>query len=216
MIYGPIKKYLTYSKFHYHFMKINQTIKLLMISDIFVITGFGLIDPIMAVFINDNIIGGSIFTAGLASAIFMITKGVIQLPFSKHVDSHDDSDDLKWLIFGTILIAYVPFIYIFATTIYHVYIAQLLYGIGSGLAYPTWLGLWSTHLDKEKESFEWSLYSTAVAIGTSISATIGAGIAEYLGFKYTFIFVFIMSMIGCTILFTLRDKIIKTKLKKIR
>ncbi len=195
-------------------MTLNKTVKLLLISDVFVVTGFGLVEPIMAVFINDNIIGGSIFTAGLAGSIFMITKGVIQLPFSKHVDSHDDNDDLKWLIIGTVLIACIPFVYIFAKTIFHIYAAQLIYGIGSGLAYPTWLGLWSTHLDKKRESFEWSLYSTSVAIGTSISAAIGAGIAEYLGFKFTFIFVGIMSMIGCAVLFTLRKTIKYQKIKE--
>ena len=160
----------------------------------FVVTGFGLVEPIMAVFINTNIIGGSIFTAGLASSIFMVTKGVIQLPFSRHVDTHDDNNDLMWLIIGTILIACVPFIYILAQSIFHIYIAQLLYGIGSGLAFPTWLGLWSTHLDKKSESFEWSLYSTSVAIGTSVSAAIGAAIAEFIGFEFTFIFVGIIRL----------------------
>lgn len=187
-------------------MRANKVIKLLMISDIFVVTGFGLIEPIMAVFINDNIIGGSIFTAGLASTIFMITKGIIQLPFSKHVDLHDDHNDLKWLITGAIIIACVPFIYIFSKTIYHIFFAQLLYGIGAGLSFPTWLGLWSTHLDKKKESFEWSFYSTSVAIGSSISAVLGAAIAEFISFKYTFAFVGAMSLFGCWVLFYLRDK----------
>ena len=82
-------------------MKMNRTVKLLMISDIFVISGFGLITPIMAVFINDKIIGGTVFTAGIASAVFMVTKGIIQLPFSSYVDSHNDKDGLKWLITGT-------------------------------------------------------------------------------------------------------------------
>lgn len=195
-------------------MKINKTVKLLILSDIFVITGFGLIDPIMAVFINDNIAGGTIFTAGLASTVFMITKSSIQLPFSKHVDSHSDKNDLKWLITGTMIIATVPIIYILSTSIYHIYIAQMIHGIGSGLAFPTWLGLWSTHLDKNKESFEWSLYSTSVTIGTSLSAAIGAAIAEYFGFRFTFIFVGIMSVIGCLILFVLRQKIIQKKSKK--
>ena len=44
----------------------NRTIKLLMISDIFVITGFGLIDPILAIFIKENLTGGTIFAAGFA------------------------------------------------------------------------------------------------------------------------------------------------------
>ena len=191
----------------------NRTVKLLMISDIFVISGFGLITPIMAVFINDKIIGGTIFTAGIASAVFMVTKGIIQLPFSSYVDSHNDKDGLKWLITGTILIACVPFLYIFSKTIFHIYFAEFIFGVGSGLAYPTWLGVWSRNLDGQKESFQWSLYSTFVAIGMAISAALGAGIAEFLGFKFTFVFVGLMTMIGCAIVFYLR-KTMKKKRKK--
>ncbi|RJR30776.1 MFS transporter [Candidatus Parcubacteria bacterium] len=182
----------------------NKTIKLLMISDIFVLTGFGLIDPILAIFINDNITGGSIFTAGIASSIFLITKSFVQLPFSRHVDSHDDDDDLKWLLLGTLMVTSVPFFYIFAKNIVVVYLAQLLQGIGSGLAYPAWLGLWSTHLDKKKESYEWSLYSTSVGLGTAVSASVGAAVAQYAGFKLTFLIVAAMSFFGCTILIYLK------------
>ena len=117
----------------------NKTIRLLMMSDIFLLTGFGLIAPILAIFIKENLVGGTIFAAGFASTIFIVTKIIIQLPFSRYVDNHRDK--VKWLIIGTFIIALVPFIYMFATNITHIYIAQIVEGIGSGLAYPTWLGL---------------------------------------------------------------------------
>lgn len=188
-------------------MRINRTIRLLMISDIFVMTGFGLVEPVIAVFIKDNLIGGTIFAAGIASTLFLITKSVIQLPFSRYVDAHAGRSDLKWLTVGTFIVAATPFIYIFSKHIYHIYIAQILYGIGSGLAYPAWLGIWSTHLDKNQESFEWSLYSTLVSVGTAIAATVGAAIAEFIGFVFTFVFVGVMSLIGCFVLFALRRKL---------
>lgn len=186
-------------------MKINKTIKLLIISDIFTVTGFGLIDPIIAVFIKDNLIGGTLFTAGVASSLFLITKSIIQLAFAKHVDTHDDNNDLKWLIIGSFTIALVPFIYIFANHISTIFIAQIIHGIGSGLVYATWVGLWSTHLDKNKESFEWGLYSTSVNIGAAISSSLGAALAQLFGFKITLIITGILSLIGSLILFKLRN-----------
>lgn len=185
-------------------VKVNRVIQLLMLSDIFLITGFGLIDPILSIFIKENLVGGTIFAAGLASALFIVTRSSIQLPFSKYVDSHDDK--VKWLIIGTVLISFVPFIYIFSNRIEHIYIAQVLHGIGAGLAHPTWLGLWSTHLDKKHESFEWSLYSTVVGVGAAITALIGATIAEFISFKITFLFVGLMSFVGFLILFKLERK----------
>ena len=189
----------------------NRTIKLLMISDVFFLTGFGLIDPILAIFIKENLVGGTIFAAGISSTIFIITKSIIQLPFSRYVDRHDQK--VKWLIMGTFLIALVPFIYILANDVQYIYFAQLIHGIGSGLAYPTWLGLWSTHLDKKHESYEWSIYSTLTGIGTALTAAIGAAIAEFISFTYTFFFVGLMAIIGSCILFGLEQK--KEKLAKI-
>lgn len=189
----------------------NRIIKLLMLSDIFVLTGFGLIDPILGIYLNENLVGGTIFSAGLASALFLVTKSLIQLPFSKYIDKYGDLNDLKWLIIGTLFVAAVPFLYIFAVNIYWIYIAQFLYGIGSGLAYPSWLGLWSTHLDKKKESFEWSFYSTVVGIGTAISAAVGGALAQYVGFQVTFAVVGVMSLSGCFILTYLRCQEKKNK-----
>ena len=169
-----------------------------MFSDIFVITGFGLMAPILAIFIKENLVGGTIFAAGLSSALYLIVKSLVQLPFSRYVDSHKDK--IKWMVLGTILISIVPIIYILANHIYSIYLAQIIYGIGSGLAYPTWLGLWSTNLDKKHESFEWSLYSTFTGAGTALAAVVGATIAQFVGFTFTFIFVGIMSFAGAMIL----------------
>jgi DHA1 family quinolone resistance protein-like MFS transporter len=182
----------------------NNTIKLLMFSDIFVMTGFGLIEPILAIFIKENLVGGTIFAAGLASTLFLITKCIVQLPFSRYVDNHDEK--VRWLIVGTLIIAAVPFMYIFAKDINHIYFAQILYGIGSGLAYPTWLGLWSTNLDRQHESFEWSLYSTLTGLGTALTAAVGAAIAEFAGFTPTFVLVGALSLAGCLTLLGLERK----------
>lgn len=190
----------------------NRVIKLLMISDIFVITGFGLIEPILSIFIKENLIGGSVFAAGFASTLFLVTKSVVQLPFSKYVDSHKHK--IRWLILGTLIISAVPFIYIFAKDVKFIYLAQVLYGLGAGFAYPTWLGLWSTHLDNNHESFEWSLYSTAAGLGTALTAAVGAAIAYLFGFAYTFAIVGVMSLVGAFILFKLeKEKELKKETK---
>lgn len=179
----------------------NRTNKILLMSDVFILTGFGLIDPILAIYIKDNILGGTIFAAGLASMLFFVTKCFVQLPFAKYVDNHEDK--VKWLVLGAFLIANVPFIYIYAQNVNYVYFAQILYGVGCGFAYPTWYGLWSVNLTKNKESYEWSIHSVFTGVGVALTAAIGSAIAEFVGFTYTFVLVGIMSLIGCCVLFGL-------------
>lgn len=182
-------------------MGMNSTMKLLLLSDIFVITGFGFIQPILAIFINGGVPGGTVFAAGLASALFLLTKSLVQLPFGKYIDGRKRK--VRWLIAGTLLMASVPLIYITAQDVAHVYLAEVIYGIGSGLAYPTWLGLWSANLEKGRESFQWSVYSTSTGIGTAATGAAGAGLVSLVGFSATFLLAGMMCLLGCFALLVL-------------
>ena len=183
----------------------NNTLKLLTISDIFIFTGFGLISPILAVFIKDGL-NATLFQVGIASAIFLIVHAVLQIIFAQIFNSKDR----RWmLIVGTILIAIVPFIYIFSTKIEHIFIAQLIYGIGAGFAYPSWYSLFSSNIEKKQSGFQWSIYNSGVSIGTGISAAAGAWLAEEIGFQWVFAITGLIAVCGLLILFKLDKKVAK-------
>jgi DHA1 family quinolone resistance protein-like MFS transporter len=175
-----------------------------MLSDVFFSAGLGLIEPILAIYIKEDLIGGSIFGVGIASTIFLLTKSIIQLPIARYVDKHNHK--FFFLIVGSALIAIKPFLYIFTNHMYWVYAIQFIYGLGSALSYPAWLGLWSTHLDKNQESYEWSLYSTTNGLALAVSAALGASVAQWLGFQATFIIVGSFSIVGCLTLIKMEYK----------
>ena len=190
----------------------NRTILLLGIADVFFVTGFGLIDPILAIFIKEELVGATIISVGIATALFLLVKSCVQLPFSRYIDAHDDHR--KWIITGSFVVAVVPLLYLSATSISLIYVAQILLGLGSGITYPAWLGLWSKSLDSDHQSFEWSLYSTATGLATALTAAIGAIIAQYLGFTITFLIVTFLALVGSSFLFGLEHKrITKVKIK---
>ncbi|HPC89441.1 MAG TPA: MFS transporter [Methanothrix sp.] len=183
----------------------NRTMRLLLLSDIFVLTGFGLIQPILAIYINDGgVTGGTMLTAGMASALFLLTKSLVQLPFGHYVDGQPGK--ARWLMVGTLLMAAVPMIYLSASSIYHIYLAELVYGVGSGLAYPTWLGLWSVNLEPGRESFQWSVYHTTTGLGTAATGAAGAAVASHVGFNATFLLAGLLCMAGCLALLVLERR----------
>lgn len=184
----------------------NKNLKLLMISDIFVLSGFGLIAPILAIFINDNLQGGSIFSAGLASTIFMLTHAILQIAFSYFFNP---KDRLWMLRLGTMIIALVPFGYMFSTKIFHIYLCEFLYGIGASFAYPSWSSLFTANLEKGRRGLQWSVYSSAVAIGTALTAVLGGLLAEKVSFKLVFILTGMIALLGLFILFKLEKKVLK-------
>lgn len=184
----------------------NKTLRLLIISDIFVFSGFGLISPILAIFIKDNLVGGTILAAGIASTIFLITHSLLQIFFAY---KFNPKDRLWMLWLGTALITLVPFGYIFSTQIYHLYIVQFIYGIGAAFSYPSWSSLFTANLEKGKRGFQWSIYNSSVGIGTAITAGLGALIAEKTDFRIVFILTGLMAIVGLLILFKLEKKILR-------
>jgi len=181
----------------------NRTLKLLIFSDIFVLTGFGLIAPIMAIFIKENLVGGSIAAAGIAVTITTLIRCILQLVFAyiakpKH--------RYAMVIVGTGFIVVVPFIYIFSTNVIHIYIAAIVNGFGAGLANPAWFSLFAANLDKRQRGWEWSIYSSSVGFGTAAAAFIGSQLATVFGFRPVFYIITVLALIGCLILIGLTKK----------
>lgn len=185
----------------------NKVILLLILSDILILSAFGLISPIFAIFLKEGISGGSIAAAGLASAIFFIIKSVVQLPLARYVDTKKGKLGFLWA--GTFLIVLVPFFYALSPTIKYIYLTQAVYALGAAMAYPAWFSLFTIHLDKKHRGFEWSLWSTGVGIGAAITAYLGALTAESFGFDKLFYIVGFVSLLGMITLLFLSKKFIK-------
>ncbi len=181
----------------------KEILKLLIFSDIFLVTGFGLINPIIAIFIKDNLVGGTIAAAGIASAVFLITRSLLQLIIAK---KFDPKDRVWLLITGAFLVAVVPFLYAFSTNIWHIYLAQILHGIASAMYVPTFMGLFILNVDRKRPGFEWSIYSASVSLGIGIAAYFGALIAMNLGFKVAFFVNGLLALTAALILLNLNAK----------
>ncbi|MBU2503577.1 MAG: MFS transporter [Nanoarchaeota archaeon] len=179
----------------------DTKLKLLIFSDVLILSSFGLIAPIFAIFIDGNLIGGSLVSAGLATTIFLVVKSSVQLPLSRYIDK--DKHKTRLLVLGTFLIITVPFIYVFAKHVYVIFAAQAVYGLGTAFAYPSWFSLFTTYLNKKHKGFEYAVYSTSVGIGAAAAAFFGAKIAEAFGFRFLFFSVGAIAFLGFLLLIVL-------------
>lgn len=180
----------------------NKRLLLLILSDILILSSFGLIGPIFAIFIIENLEGGTIVAAGLATTIFLVVKSIVQLPLSRYfIDK--EKHKTRSLLAGTFLIISVPFIYFSAKSVYAIFAAQAVYGLGAALAYPSWFSLFTTYIDKRHKGFEYTLWSTGVGGGTAIAAFVGANIANTIGFKALFFVVGFIAFLGFLLLIVL-------------
>lgn len=190
------------------FPKVNPVIKALIFSDILILSGFGLISPIFAVFITNQIKGGSVEVAGLAATIYLVSKSLGQIPVAEYIDKiKGERDDFQLMLWGSVCFSLVPFLYLFLTTPGQLYLVQLLYGLATALTFPSWMAIFTRHIDSEKEGLEWGTYFTLTDLGGALAATVGGVLAQNFGFKPVFALVGIISLLGSLSLLAIKARL---------
>lgn len=182
-------------------LNINRILTTLVLSDIFITSGFGLMAPLFAVFVNQQIIGGSLIVVGISEAIYLAIKSVLQLPIGILIDKvSGEKIDFYLALSGNFLIALSIALYVFAKTPLHIYLIQALMGLGGAISYPAWMGLFSRNMEQGRESFIWSVHSTFTELFSAGAAALGGVIATMFGFHSLFLVVAAASLVGTVLL----------------
>ena len=103
----------------------------------------------------------------------------------------------------------MPFLYLFIKTSIHLYLVQVVLGIGGSFANPGWYAIFTRHIDKEKEGTEWTFENVGVALAAAVAAAVGGIIARQFGFQVLFMSVGILSFIGLVIQISLYSTVIE-------
>lgn len=193
---------------HYFLQDINPVIRFLIISDTILVGAAGLLGPIFALFIEDFIQGGDAAVAGLAAGIYLFTKSVLQIPIAHFIDKIRGEKDDFWLMFiFTILIAFIPLLYLVIDTPLQLYIVQFILGIFTAFTFPTYMALFTRHIDKEKEGTEWGIYFTLTDLTSALLAVAGGYIATTQGFPVLIVAIVVISFIGAMLLWPIKSYI---------
>jgi MFS family permease len=190
----------------------NKAIKILVRSDLIMFGALGLITPFFAVFITNQIKGGSIEVIGFAAGIYAILKSLLQIPIGKFLDkTKGEKDDFCFLILGYLIVALVPIGYIFSYLPWHIYILQAIYAVGMAMAYPSWFAIFTRHIDKGREAFEWSIWSTNIDLGIGIAGITGGILVTKFNFNFIFILTTVLACISVLSLFIIKKYILSKK-----
>jgi len=187
---------------------LNKVIRVLVLSDFLLQSGWGLIGPIFAIFITQQIKGGTLVAVGFIAATYWLVKSIVQ-PFIAHfLDvKKGERDDFKFLIYGLFLANLVPLGYIFVTQLWHVFLLEIIRGLCMACVIPSWAGIFTRHIDKGWEAFSWSIESTGIGLSFAISAAFGGILVTFLGFKVVFALVSFFGLGSCLLLLLIRNQI---------
>jgi MFS family permease len=198
-----------------YYPQLNKVILYLTYADIVVLTGWGLITPFLALYMTENIKDGSVALIGISTTIYFLIKSLLQIPIAKFLDGHKgEKDDFYFLLTGYFLYAVVALGFVFAQYSWQIYLIQVLNGIAAAIAYAPWTGIFTRHIDKNAESFEWSFYDTTTSLVTALTASLGGLLITYFDFKAIFIVVAVLSALGGLLIIGIRGSLYKSRVRQ--
>lgn len=191
---------------------INKIVKTLIVSDLFLNFGWGLLSPVFALFILSDFgvanASQAAQIAGLASLFYWIPKSFFQIPISTYLDNkHGEKDDFWFMVCGLIIVSVVPIGYFFANVPWHIYVLQVIYAFGMAMTIPSWSAIFTRHIDKGKEAFEWSMKSNSVGMGAGIAGGLSGIVAANFGFGFLLTFVSLFTLVAASLLLIVKNNV---------
>lgn len=179
----------------------HRILRVLILSDLFILGGFGLIQPVFAIFILQQINQATVTAVGLAVAVQLLTKALFQSFVGRWSDEErGNRRELGTLFVGSLIMSLVPLGYFFSHTLAQVFFLQFAYGLGGALAYPGWMVIFTRYLRHDKAGYEWGAYNTIITLGTAATAFLGAYIVDQYSFQHLFVLICGLSLLGTSLL----------------
>jgi len=170
----------------------KKELKILLLTSVLFFLAGGLLGPIYAVFVQE--IGGDLLTAGTAYSIFAIATGILIYLISKIENRMKHIEVFVTLGYGIKSIGFLG--YLLITSPIHLFIVQIIMGIGEAILTPAYDGLYTKHIQKGKTVYEWGVWESLTWITVGIAAIIGGFVAKVYGFQVLFVFMLIASVLG--------------------
>lgn len=185
--------FLSYRPSHY---QINGLVKTFITSEVLIWSAWNSAMSIIAIFAANKLEGGNVEVAATALSVHLIVRVGFELFISKVLSKVNEGRKFLIIMLGIGLISVSFSGFALTNSVASFFLFYALAGVGLGIATPLKNSLFSTHLDKNKETSEWSIYDALVFVGMAASAAIGGVIAKTFGFRSLFLMAAIVNLTG--------------------
>jgi MFS family permease len=160
----------------------NKALRILLVTNGLILIAGAMLGPIYALFVES--LGGSLLDASMAGAIFALAAGLMSLISGKFSDRIKESELV--VVFGYTLIGIGFLLYNFVSSIWFLFVVQVIIGFGGAIYAPVFDAIYSKHLDKGKEGKEWGAWESMNYFTAAAGAILGGLIVTYFGFNAIF------------------------------
>ncbi len=182
----------------------NKALRLLLITDSFILISSAMFGPIYAIFVQE--IGGGILEASWAVAVFSFITGISLYFFARFEDQMKEQE--LALVFGYFVLAIGYFGYLFVHSLPSLLLMQAILGIGKAVYTPAYDGLYSIHLDRKKAASQWGAWEMMAYIISGIGAVVGGLLANAFGFSILFVIMGMLCVFGAFVIWLQPRKVL--------
>ncbi len=166
--------------------------------------------PLYALFVEEAIVDANELTIGVSISIFLFSRSLLQVPIAILIDKiKGELDDYYYVVIFSVVVGILHFSFLWVTQVWQLYLLQLLLGTCTAITYPSYMALFTRHIDKGKEGTEWGVYYTFVDVSSAVLATLGGYIASNFNFDALIILVSILCISGGAMLIFIKPYIYK-------
>lgn len=178
-----------------HF-KMNPLVSAFILSETFLWSAWYFVIPILAIFVVKDVKGGNIENAAFAFSFYLIVRIIVEIVMARFLDKSNENLKFTITFIGIVLtsVSYIGFAFSKDMTL--LFLSYAIMGIGLGIATPAKNALFITHIDKNKEPTEWSIYDAVTFLGMAFSTAIGGFVATRFGFEFLFVFACILNLLS--------------------
>lgn len=151
-----------------------------------------LLGPLYALYVKD--IDSSIMSVSISWSAFLFSTVIFTLLISSVGDKVKHKEYL--LSAGYFVRAFVWFSYIFVGDITTLVLLQILLGVGESLGTPAYDALLAEHLDRGHHIADYANWKIISSLAGAISVFIGGYIVDSFGFKYLFVLMAFLALVG--------------------
>src|SRR3989344_947335 len=194
--------------------KVNRVVKYMVFSYLVLFVGWGLIAPMFSIFVLDKIEGATLITVGIASAVYWVSRAVVQPFVARILDRQKGERDDYFALLGSLIgIGIAAFWIALVNTELMLYVAQAFHGAALGVYSVAWPAIFTRHMDKGEVAFDWSLDRGSIGLAVAAASIAGAQVAEVMGFEMVFVLAGIGSIASAFILMIIPKLIFPTSFK---
>ncbi len=177
-----------------HF-QINPIVRAFIVAEMLFGASWNFSAPIFAIFAA-SVPGGKIEIAASSFSTYLIVRVIFELISGRYLNGSGELRKFFLTIVGTLIISLAYIGFAFTQSVVAVYLFYGIFGVGLGIASPAKNALFSSHLDKNKETIEWGMMDAAVLICVAMAASLGGFIANRYGFQLLFLIATIINLLG--------------------